>query len=200
MDPNKPRSLSPTSFQAVVAAVEKQAATSMPPQPKATMPRMTAIGLLAASFSDWGAMYFLYRLLVEGIVQEQYRIWVIATIALIGSPSAVGSLLSRFGKGPPTGSATALLVAAAGKIGLAGVAKGAGMMGLVLLMGCATLAPLAVDAMKAILPAARDALVQEAERRGAEMDTNEAICFAAPDEYQPDDYLLVTCIAPEREE
>lgn len=134
----RPTSLSPTSFKAVVEAVEKSAAASLPPHPKTTTSRMTALGLLAASFSDWGAMYFLYRLLIDGIVPEAYRIYVIAAIAVIGAPSAVGSFLSRFfGKGPPAGSATALLAAVAAKAGIGGMLKGSGLLGLVLLLvGC----------------------------------------------------------------
>ncbi len=137
---DRPASLTPRSFAAVVAAVEKSAATSLPPPVATTGTRMTALGLFAASFSDWGAMYILYRLLVEGHVPDAYKIYVIVGIGVIGAPSAVGSLLSRFfGKGPPTGSATALLVAGVSKLGAASILKGSGMLGLMLLLvGCSS--------------------------------------------------------------
>ena len=71
------------------------------------------------------------------------------------------------------------------------------LLGCVLLVGCGGgFAQAALSGLKALAPIAAKALSAEAERRGVEIDKLGALCTPMPDEYQPDDSVLVVCVAP----
>jgi hypothetical protein len=131
---DKPRSLTPESFKAVAKAVEDiTGSTSLPPAVKAENERHK---MDLSARTDWFMGFLVFLLILLGRIPVEPYFW--AMVAL-GSPSAVASMLHLLGLRRSAGaSMTALLATGVGKAGLAGVLKGSGLLGLALLIGCAS--------------------------------------------------------------
>jgi len=110
--------------------------SSIAPADKSSLARLS---LALGALTDW----FIVALLAAGVWQKILPVEPWAYIAVgIGAPSAVAGWVKRLtGKGTGSASATALLGAIASKAGIAGILKGSGILGLMVLLavpGCAS--------------------------------------------------------------
>lgn len=160
---------------------------SVPPEVKAINARSAAVQACLGLVTEIVGMVCATWLLATGAISE--GVW----LSVVGW-CLTGTVIGKArGKLPASLTALALASPFVAKA-LGAAAKGAGISALVLLTGCAAIAPYVAPALTGLVPIAV-AELQKVLRDKPAAASEEGVCVWLPDDYQPDGAVLVACVA-----